>query len=203
MFLMRSGAGRLVICLGLGLFGAGWVTPGSAQVPTPEALRPRVADGRITDATSVLERMGAYTGHWRSEDKTNPAGETFHFEYDMEWMDPGETIARIVIRQVRPDETVTTVFEGYKGREPSGVGVYYHGASPSGRGSRGDVFLEGGDFVTLYDGWTAEGAIVEVRDVFGPVVDGSFVSRTYLRSSPDADWRQIGEDHWTRQGPAR
>lgn len=163
----------------------------------------RVGAGRVMAAAPVLQRMGAYTGHWRSEDKTNQAGETFRFEYDMKWMDPGETIARIVIEQFHPDGTVTTVFEGYKGREPSGEGVYYHGASPSGRGSRGDVFLEDGDFVTLYDGWTADGGVVKIRDVFAPVEDGSFVSRTYLRASPDAAWRQIGEDHWTRQGPAR
>lgn len=163
----------------------------------------RVGAGRITAAAPVLERMDAYTGHWRSEDKTDQAGATFHFEFDLKWMDPGETITRLVIEQFHSDGSVTTVFEGYKGREPSGDGVYYHAVSPSGRGASGHVVLEDGDFVNIYHGWTADGNTVRIRDVFKPVENGRFVSRTYLRTSPDADWRQIGEDHWTRQGPRR
>lgn len=176
---------------------------GNSWRPTSRQRMRRVGADRITDATSVLERMDFYTGHWRSEDKTNQDGENFHFEFDLKWMDQGETIARVVIEQFHPDGSVTTVFEGYKGREPSGEGVYYHAASPSGRGSSGRAYLEDGRFVTAYDGWTADGSTVRIRDVFEPVEDGSFVSRTYLRSSPDADWRRIGEDHWTRQRPSR
>lgn len=155
-----------------------------------------------TAAGPVLERLDAYTGHWESDQKEGRQGEHFHFVYDMAWMDEGETIARLVITRVGPDGR-TVIFEGYKGREPSGEGVYYAGASPSGRGARGRVVLEGADLVTIYDGWTADGSVVEIRDVFSPVEEGVFVSRTFLRPSPDAEWRQIGEDHWTRTGPAR
>lgn len=150
-------------------------------------------------ASGILERMNGYTGHWISDEKEGPGGAPFHFEYEMEWMDEGHTIARLVITQVRPDGR-TVIFEGYKGREPSGDGVYYVGASPSGRGARGSVVLEGDDFVTAYEGWTADGSPVEIRDVFEPVEGGGFVSRTFLRPSPDDEWRQIAEDRWTRVG---
>lgn len=155
-----------------------------------------------TDAAEVLQRMDTYTGHWKSDEKQGRQGDRFHFEYDVEWMDEGRTIARIVIEQVRSDGR-TVVFEGYKGLEPSGEGVYYVAASPSGRGARGDVVLEGDDFVTVYDGWTADGSVVEIRDVFEPVDGDGFVSRTFLRSGPEEEWRQVAEDRWTRVTPLR
>jgi hypothetical protein len=45
------------------------------------------------------------------------------------------------------------------------------------------VVLEGEDLVTIYEGWTADGTVVEVRDVFEPVEGATFVSRTSIRPS--------------------
>lgn len=163
------------------------------------ALGAGVADGQEAEGRpAALEALDGYTGHWRSEDKTGPEGTTFHFEYELRWLDPGRTIAELSVTRVAPEAT-TVVFEGYKGLDPAG-GVYYFGASPSGRGARGNVVIEGDDLVTLYDGWTADGDVVEIRDVFGPLNQSgnAFVSRTYLRPDPGAEWRQIGEDHWRR-----
>lgn len=158
---------------------------------------------RVTSAAAVLGAMDPYMGHWRTERKTGPDGGSFHFEYDLAWMDAAETIAHLEITRVAADGSTSTIFLGFKGREPSGEGVYYHAASPSGRGGRGEVYLEGDRLVTAYEGWTADGSVVEIRDVFEPVEEGRFVSRTYLRSSPGESWRAIGEDRWTRTGPAR
>lgn len=142
--------------------------------------------------------MDAYVGHWRSDRETGPDGATFHFEYDLGWLDPDHTIAKVLITRVRSDRVAEVVFEGVKGREPDGEGVYYWAASPSGRGARGTVHLEGERFVTLYDGWTADGSAVRIQDVFTPVRDNAFVSHTYLRASDDAEWRRFAEDHWER-----
>ena len=136
----------------------------------------------------MLRAIDTYTGHWRSDTRQARDGRAFHFEYDLAWMDAGRTIVRMVIQQRGPGERSVTVFEGYKGREPSGEAVYYFAASPAGRASRGEVVLEGDSLVTLYRGWTADGPVVHVRDVFGPVEDGTFTSTTYLR------------DRWTRTG---
>lgn len=152
----------------------------------------------MTSAAPVLEAMDAYTGHWSSEQKTNRQGAAFHFEYDLEWVDEGETVASVLITRVMRDGSTNVVFEGVKGREPDGSGVYYWAVGPSGRASRGEVFLEGDRLITLYDGWTADGSVVQIRDVFMPVEGGSFVSHTYLRHSPEAEWRRIGEDEWAR-----
>lgn len=151
------------------------------------------------DASDVLARMDTYAGHWVSDQKRGPEGARFHFEYDLEWADGDHTVARIMVTQVRPDGR-TVVFEGYKGRRPSGDGVFYVGASPSGRSARGRVVLDGENFVTVYDGWAPDDSMVEIRDVFEPVEDGTFVSRTLLRRTPEEPWRQIAQDIWTRAG---
>jgi len=158
--------------------------------------------GGRPSATEVLTAMSAYMGHWRSEDKVDAQDDVFHFELDLGWMDDGRTIAKLHIIRVASDGSTSTVFEGYKGREPDGSGVYYHAASPSGRGSRGEVVVEGQNLVTVYEGWTADGSRVWIRDVFEPPRGGSFDSRTFLRSGPNTDWRQIGADEWTRVGPS-
>lgn len=158
---------------------------------------------REGDPREILDAMDPYTGHWRSEARAGSGGDRYHHEYDLEWIDPARTIARVHITRVGSDGETRTVFEGFKGREPDGTGVYYHGASPSGRGARGEVVLEGRNLVTIYDGWTAEGETVRIRDVFRPVEDGTFRSRTLLRPSADADWREIGSERWTRVGRSR
>ena len=142
--------------------------------------------------------VGRLRGTLADREKTNRRGQAFHFEYLEEWIDPGRTIATIHIKRVDADGSRTTVFQGFKGRKPSGEGVYYHAVSPSGRGSRGSVILEGENLVTVYDGWTADGDVVRIRDVFSPVNGGTFTSRTFLQASPGADWRQVGEDQWRR-----
>lgn len=146
-----------------------------------------------------LDAMDAYVGHWRSDDKSDRDGNAFHFEYDLGWMDSGRTIARLAVAQVGPGEARTTVFEGFKGVDPAGD-LYYFAASPSGRGARGSLHLEGDRLVTQYEGWAVDGSTVEIRDVFEPPAAGgdTFVSRTYLRPRPGAGWQQIGEDVWTR-----
>lgn len=63
--------------------------------------------------------------------------------------------------------------------------------------------LEGDDFVTIYDGWTADGSVVKIRDVFSPVDGDSFVSRTFLRRDADGGWRQVAEDRWVRTEPVQ
>lgn len=148
----------------------------------------------------ALEALDAYVGTWRSEEKTGPEGESFRFDYELRWLDDGRTIARMRITRVSPAGS-SVVFEGYKGLDPDG-GVYYFAASPSGRGACGRVVTEGQDLVTVYEGWTPDGTVVEIRDVFGPVDESgeAFVSRTFLRPDPDADWRKIGEDRWRREG---
>lgn len=173
-------------------------------IPAAPACAQQAVAGSATSGTAaeILQRMDAYTGHWESDEKQGPQGARFHFEYDLTWMDEGRTIARVVIQQVRTDGR-TVVFEGYKGREPSGESVYYVGASPSGRGARGEVMLEGDDFVTIYDGWTADGSVVKIRDVFSPVDGDSFVSRTFLRRDADGGWRQVAEDRWVRTEPVQ
>ncbi|MDX1644328.1 MAG: hypothetical protein R3244_08235 [Thermoanaerobaculia bacterium] len=159
----------------------------------------RVGSETANGRPAVLEALGEYVGHWRAEDRIDRDGNPFHFEYDLEWLDAERSIVEMAVLQVRPGRT-TVVFEGYKGLEPSGDGVYYFGVSPSVRGARGEVILEGDDLVTVYEGWSPGGRMVEVRDVFSRVDadKDSFVSRTYLRSDSDVEWRQIGEDHWRR-----
>lgn len=164
-------------------------TAGAGAEPAPAA---------DADAARILTALDAYVGRWRTEEKEDREGRTFHFEYEVEWFDPGKTIARMHIEQVLADGSRSTVFQGYKGRRPAGDGVYYFAASPSGRGSRGEVLLDEEKVVTLYEGWTADGDVVRIRDVSWPVEDGSFLSRTFLRPSDDAEWRRIGEDRWRR-----
>lgn len=182
--------------------GSGWQPTASGLCLTAMLLLAAIGS---TDAAmqrpAALDAIDAHTGHWRSEDKTTQQGETFHFEYELRWIDPGQTLVKMLITRVGPNGT-STVFEGYKGRDPGG-GVYYFAVSPSGRGARGRVLLEGTDLVTVYEGWTAEGDVVEIRDVFEPVDEAgdSFVSRTFLRRAPGAEWQQIGEDHWHRIDP--
>lgn len=161
----------------------------------------RRTDAADRSARAILDALDAYTGHWRTEERTDRRGDPFRFEYEMEWIDPARTIARLHITRVGAEGETSTVFRGFKGREPDGSGVYYHAASPSGRGSRGEVVLEGDDLVTLYDGWTAGGETVRIRDVFRPVQGGSFRSRTLLRDSPAGEWREIGAERWMRVGP--
>lgn len=155
------------------------------------------AELQENDARGVLDALDAYTGLWRSEAKTGVDGDPQHFEYDLRWFDSARTVAKMVIRQVSASGT-TVLFEGFKGAGPEGV--YYFAASPGGRAARGEVVLEGALLVTRYEGWSAAGPVVEVRDVFDVVTaDGKqFISRTWLRPSPEAEWRQIGEDLWTR-----
>lgn len=155
----------------------------------------------IAEAATVLEAIDAYTGRWRTEEKDDRRGRAFHYLYELRWIDPDRTIAKMVITRVTADGR-TTAWEGFKGRAPEGEGVYYVAASPSGRSARGETFLEGPDLVTVYEGWTAEGDVVEIRDVFEPVESGAFLSRTFLRERPDAEWRTIGEDRWTRVAPS-
>lgn len=184
---------------------------GDSFLETMEVSEDGGASWRVTsrqrmhrvDAAPILTALDAYEGQWRSEDKTDPQGNPFHFQYDERWLDEEKTIAAIHIERVLPDGERTTVFRGFKGREPGGDGVYWVAASPSGRASRGKVRLEGRDLVTVYEGWTADGSTVHIRDVFGPVESGVFVSRTFLRRSPEEEWRQIGEDQWERIGAPR
>lgn len=151
-----------------------------------------------TSASALLAALDSYTGRWRSDEKTTSSGTKLNFTLDLEWLDVTQTIARVTINQVDADGNVSTVFEGYKGREPSGDGLYYHAASPSGRGSRGEMVIEGEHLVTVYDGWTADGETVRIRDVFEPVRADSFMSRTYLSRPDEQEWRLITEDRWTR-----
>jgi hypothetical protein len=37
--------------------------------------------------------------------------------------------------------------------------------------------------VTIYDGWTADGSVVEIQDVFEPVDDDGFVSSSRSSAS--------------------
>lgn len=170
----------------------------SCPLPVAVSAQAEGRTNRVTDPAPVLRAMDAFVGHWRSDRKTGPDGATFHFEYDLGWLDPGHTIAKVLITRVMSDGVTEVVFEGVKGREPDGRGVYYWAASPTGRGARGTVHLEGERFVTVYDGWTADGSVVRIQDVFTPVRSNAFVSRTYLRTSADAEWRRVAEDHWER-----
>ncbi len=163
--------------------------------------RQRMQRVAAADASAILERMDAYTGRWRTEEKRDRRGEAFHYVYDLRWIDPERTIARMRITR-RSADGPTLAWEGFKGRGPPGEGVYYVAASPSGRSARGEVVLDGDDLVTLYEGWTADGDAVEIRDVFSPVEDGAFRSRTFLRETPDAEWRRVGGDLWSRIGPS-
>lgn len=162
--------------------------------------RQRMQRGRqvVTAASAVLGAMDDYIGRWRSDEKEAPDSSTFHFMYDLTWMDPGRTIARMLITRRGHDGSTDLIFEGVKGRRPHDDTVYYWAASPAGRASLGSVHVDADTFVTVYDGWTADGSIVQIRDIFSPVEGDAFVSRTYLRARADEDWRQIGEDHWTR-----
>lgn len=158
----------------------------------------RTGTGGVGDAEPVLQALDQYVGHWRSDQKRRQTGDTYHFEYDLGWLDAGRSmVTRMVISQVASDGSVTRLFEGYKGRGPKGT-VYYFAASPAGRGALGQVVLEGQNVVTAYEGWAAEGNVVNIRDVFEPVRGDSFVSRTYLKSSVDEPWRKVAEDTWTR-----
>lgn len=152
------------------------------------------------EASVVLAAMDAYTGHWKSDRKTDAEGDTFHFEYDLEWLDSDRRITRMRITRVAGADT-SVVFEGYKGAASGWDGVFYIATSPSGRGARGEVVLDGSELVTLYQGWSPDGTVVQIRDVFAPVKDGAFVSRTFLRRSADVEWRRIGEDRWRRIEP--
>lgn len=160
--------------------------------------RMRRSDGAARGAASeILGAIDAYTGHWRSQERAGTEGRPFHFEYDLAWFDPDRTVAKLRITREGPGGT-SVVFEGFKGLAPDGAGVYYVATSPSGRGASGEVVLDGPDLVTFYEGWSPDGSVVEIRDVFTPVAGDRFVSRTYLRSDPAAEWRRIGEDRWTR-----
>lgn len=45
-------------------------------------------------------------------------------------------------------------------------------------------------------GVAATGPVVRIRDVFGPVVDGSFESVTFVEG--DGGWREVMRDRWVR-----
>jgi hypothetical protein len=182
----------LPLLVALGSLSIGSHPVRGQDAPGPGTGAPRDADS----ARVVLDALEAYTGVWRSEEKSTPRRHPFHFRYQLEWLDPDRTVAWMVIERIAASGDVTEVFRGAKGREPGGEGVYYWAVSPSGRASRGSVRVEGNRVVTLYSGWTAAGDVVQIRDVFTPVTDGIFTSRTYLRNDPGAEWRQIGEDRW-------
>lgn len=147
----------------------------------------------------ALERLGDYVGHWRAEDRVDPQGDPFHFELEQRWLDPQRTILAVTISRISAEGS-TLIFQGYKGMEPTGDGVYYFAASPSGRAARGEVVVDGEDLVFVYDGWEAFGQVVEIRDVFTPLTEEgrAFLSRTFLRPDPGSEWRQVGEEHWRR-----
>lgn len=152
------------------------------------------------ETREALDAMDAYIGRWRTGDRTDAEGRTFRYDYELTWIDAERSIAKMLLtRHAAAGSRV--VFRGFKGRERDGVGVYYIATSPSGRGARGEVALEGENLVTRYVGWSAEGEVVEIRDVATPVVDDAFVTRTYLRADPEEEWRPIGEDRWTRVVP--
>lgn len=167
------------------------------RVTSRQVMR-RVGADVVSDAAAVLGAIRPYIGHWRSEEKTARDGSNFHFEYDLAWMDESHTIVRMVVSQHWPDGRSLVLWDGFKGREADGSAMYYWAASPSGRGARGVVHLEGQQFVTAYEGWSSDGNPVEIRDVFEPVLDDRFVSRTYLRSAGETEWRLVNEDHWER-----
>lgn len=158
----------------------------------------RIGGGGQAD-NEALEAMDAYIGRWRSQDRSDAEGRTFHYEYDLTWIDEERSIARMLLTRHSSGEQ-SVVFRGFKGLEREG-GLYYIATSPSGRGARGQVVLDGTDLVTMYDGWSADGEVVQIRDVASPVVDDAFVTRTYLRADPGQEWRQIGEDRWERAAP--
>lgn len=147
--------------------------------------------------SEVLAAMQPYIGRWRSDEKTSRDGQPFYFRYDLDWLDTDRTIARMLIRQIDAAGNDSVIFEGYKGAAADGQ-VYYHAASPSGRSARGVVIADGDRLVTLYEGWTADGDVVDIRDVFETATDDAFTSRTYLKQPGDVEWRVIGVDHWTR-----
>lgn len=149
-------------------------------------------------AEPVLEAMDAYMGHWQSDTNLDQGGNEFHFEYTLEWMDADHTIATMLIERVDAGGSRTQIFEGFKGREPSGQSVYYFAASASGRAARGEVILDKDQLVTSYEGWSVDGTVVQIRDVFYPVEGETFVSKTWLRASSEEEWRQVGDDQWSR-----
>lgn len=157
-------------------------------------------EARVTDAATVLGSLAGYAGRWSSDRKTAPDGRTYRFGYELGWFDEARTIAEVRITQRWSEGRVDLLWHGYKGQASDGSGVYYWAASPSGRGARGTVHLEGDRLVTLYEGWGPEGSPVHLRDVFTPVDAEGWISRTYLREPGDPDWRRIAVDHWERAG---
>lgn len=172
--------------------------PQLAHAQQPERATASRQEARVADAATVLGSVDGYVGRWSSDRKTAPDGHTYRFGYELEWFDEAHTIVEVRITQRWSDGRVDLLWHGYKGQVPDGSGVYYWAASPSGRGARGTVHLEGDRLVTLYEGWGPEGSPVHLRDVFTPVDAGGWVSRTYLKEPGDTDWRRIAVDHWER-----
>lgn len=144
-----------------------------------------------------MRALRQYVGTWRSEDREGQDGRTSHFLYRLTWFDPGETIAEMLITQHFADGEERLLWKGFKGWHPGSETAYYHGFSPSGRAASGTLHVEGDGLVTAYEGWSAEGPGVMIRDVFEPVEGDTFVAHTWLKRE-GSDWREVNVDHWTR-----
>lgn len=175
---MRASA-RLVLALALvaTALGPGWVH--AQQRPV------------------LLDRLDPYVGSWRTDPRTGPDGRAFHFTYRLVWFDPARTLVEMTIRQVFDDGEDRLLWTGFKGWDRAGdEPVYYRGFSPGGRAAAGAVRMDGEQLVTEYAGWGPTGPVVRIRDVFGPVVDGSFESVTLVER--DGGWREVMRDRWVR-----
>ncbi len=149
--------------------------------------------------SEALDTLDNYSGVWRSESRTTPAGRGFHFVYRLEWFDPARTTAEMLITQHFDDGQAVVLWKGFKGWDPGKEETYYHGFSPGGRAATGRVIVDGRTLVTEYRGWGSQGA-VEIRDVFHPVENGSFLAVTLMLR--DGEWVEVLRDVWRRDAAA-
>jgi len=163
------------------------VAPAAAQtVPGGDA-----PDGDYRDA------MAPYVGVFRTDLREAADGSVFRYRYALEWFDPDHTILEMTITREPEGGASDLLWKGFKGWSPAEGRTYYYGFSPQRGRVEGRVFrASDGSLVTVYSGYTPDGAEVKIRDIFGPVRDGGFESVTYMLR--DGEWRQIGRDRWER-----
>lgn len=143
------------------------------------------------------EAMQRVEGVWMSEEKTRPDGSTMHFRLSFEPFGRHGRIYELIIEMLPDGGRPSVLWHGYKGWDPVEDVIYYFGASPLGRFSRGEVYLaDDGTLVTEYEGTDAATGAIRIRDVFTFEDEDHFSSTTY--SLRDGQWKPMLSDEWTR-----
>ncbi len=141
------------------------------------------------------EDLKNYLGTWQSETKQDPQGKEYYFLYHLQYYDKNQTIIKMIITQTKSDGEEMILWEGFKGWDPVKKQVYYYGFSPSGRVGIGSGVSKDG-YIWIYHGYSQDGKLVELRDEFTLVENGTFHSETHLKQNQN--WKKISHEIWTK-----